>query len=149
MAQEHADLAVLDASGRAAVLALHACRVQPLLDEPGLIDDQHRSVVAQLLDDVLAQHVARGVRIPLRALQQVLHAVRRGLAQPLGQLPAVLARHFAQAPLQVLQAALPGFGSPEQPRQPLMHVHQRPFPDLHPRAHRSRPPCTSSQKLLV
>ena len=51
--QEHADLAVLDPPGRARILALDAGRLGALLQEPGLIHDQHAARVAQVLDHIV------------------------------------------------------------------------------------------------
>jgi len=45
--QEHADLTVLDPPGRARVLPLDPGRLGALLEEPGLIHDQHRIEVAR------------------------------------------------------------------------------------------------------
>ena len=72
--QEDADLRVLPASGRAAVLALHPDGLGPLLEEARLVDDQHGAVVAQVLHDVGAEVIPHGVRVPARRVQQALHA---------------------------------------------------------------------------
>jgi len=60
-----------------------------LLDEACLVDDQYPIVIAQVFDHIFAQHIACGIGIPGRTLQQVLHPVGCGFAHPLGQLPAV------------------------------------------------------------
>ena len=47
--QEHPDLAVVDLPGGAGVLPLHPGRAHALLDEPGLVDDEHPArLVAEL-----------------------------------------------------------------------------------------------------
>jgi hypothetical protein len=56
--QEHADLDVLDPPCGAAVLPRHAGRVPALLDEAGLVHDQHGTLRAQVLDCVVAAEVA-------------------------------------------------------------------------------------------
>ena len=92
----------------------------PPLDETGLIHDEHRVTFAQLFNDVLPEHVARAIRIPLRPLEQVLHAVGCRFADPFGELPAVLALDCAQQALQVSERPLSGLGAPEQFSEPLV-----------------------------
>ena len=53
-------------------------------------------MLAESFNYVLAQHITCGVGIPLRPLEQVLHAVRCCFANPFGKLPAVLALDCAQ-----------------------------------------------------
>jgi hypothetical protein len=67
-------LAVVDLAGGAGVLPGHAGRPGALLDEPGLIDDEHPAG-AQPLEHVAAQLVADRVGIPVRGAQQPLHAI--------------------------------------------------------------------------
>lgn len=103
IAEEYADLAILDSARRAAVLALHAGRVLTFLDETSFVHDQHCITLAESFTHVLAQYIARGVGVPLCPLEQVLHAVRCCLANPFGKLPAVLALDCAQQPLHIRQ----------------------------------------------
>ena len=56
--QEHPELAVLHSAGGAGVLPLHPGRLHALLQEPGLVGDQHsvrvaerRAISAQILAD--------------------------------------------------------------------------------------------------
>jgi hypothetical protein len=72
-------------------LALHARGVFSLLQEARLIRDQYGIVLVQFFDDVVAKGVASRVRNPLRPLEQVLYAIRRGLTNPFCELPAILA----------------------------------------------------------
>jgi hypothetical protein len=92
------DLRVLDPARRAGVLPLHARRGGALLQVPGLVDDQHRTRVAEVLEDIAAHVIADAVSIPLRAGQQVLHPVRRGVPGVLGDRPAVHPRQLRQQP---------------------------------------------------
>jgi hypothetical protein len=55
VSQEHPDLTILDAPGGPAVLALHADRFAPLLEEAGLVDDQDARRRPQLLGDIRPQ----------------------------------------------------------------------------------------------
>ncbi len=59
----HGDLTVRDASGGAGGLALHTHRVHPLLQVAGLIHDQYRVLVAQLLDDEAAEGITYRIGI--------------------------------------------------------------------------------------
>jgi hypothetical protein len=130
VAQEHADLAVLDAPRRAAALALHPGRLAALLQEARLVQHQHRIRVAQVLDDVGAQVVADRVGVPAHAREEVLHAVRRRVAGGLGQLPAVLALQGRQQPAQVGQGPPPRLGPGEARRDPRRQGVQLPRPDF-------------------
>jgi hypothetical protein len=94
--QEHPDLAVLDPPGGASVLASHPDRLGALLAEPGLIDHQHRSRIAEVLDHIAAQLVADRISIPAGLIQQPLHPVGHELTSMLSQLPAVLAVDLAE-----------------------------------------------------
>src|SRR3954468_11556820 len=53
-----------------------------------------------MVDDVVAQVLTDPVGVPDRPGQQMLHAIRRGLAGMLGESPAVLARQVGQYPEQ-------------------------------------------------
>lgn len=64
--QEHPDLAALRPPGGPRVLPLHPGRPGALLDEPGLISDQHPLRIAQVLDDIVPHVVADLTGIPVR-----------------------------------------------------------------------------------
>jgi hypothetical protein len=83
------DLAVFDPPGRPAVLAGHPHAFAAFLQKARFIDDQDALGVGQLLFDIAQQIVAYGIGRPLRAPQQVLHAVGGSVPEGLGQLPAV------------------------------------------------------------
>jgi hypothetical protein len=92
-------LGVLDPSGGAAVLALDGDRSGALLEEAGLVHDQNRVGVTQVLDDQSLQVVAHGLGIPDDLAQQPLHPRRSAVTGVLGQPPAVLTldrRHQAE-----------------------------------------------------
>src|SRR5262249_13370048 len=69
-----------------------------LFEKAGLIDDQHRPRIAQVLQHLRTQVVAHRVRVPLRPRQQARHAVGPRLAGMLGELPTVLALDGAEQP---------------------------------------------------
>jgi hypothetical protein len=130
VAEEHPDLAVLDAARGAAVLPLHARRLLALLHEPGLVQHQHGAGIAEVLDHVGPQVVADRVGVPPHPAEEVLHPVRRAVARRLGQLPAVLAPRGRQQPAQVRQQA-PARLDPREPRrEPLRQLVQALRPPL-------------------
>lgn len=86
------DLRVLDSARGARVLALDADRAGAHLQIAGLVDPQHRLVVARVVRHVATYIVADGIGIPVGSPQQVLHAVRRGVPGALSDRSAVLAR---------------------------------------------------------
>jgi hypothetical protein len=90
------DLGILDPAGGAGVLALHSHRLEALLEIPGLVDDQHRLGVAQVLDHIVAEVIADPVVVPDRPTQQVLHPIGAGLPSVLGDRPTVLTRQVGQ-----------------------------------------------------
>jgi hypothetical protein len=130
VAEEDPDLAVLDAARRAAVLPLHTGRLLALLHEPGLVQDQDRPGIAEVLHHVGSKVVADRVRVPAHPAEEVLHPVRRAVARRLGELPAVLAFHGGEQPAQVRQRPAPRLDPAEPRREPLRQLVEV-----------SRPPC--------
>jgi hypothetical protein len=102
--QEHPDLGVLDPPRGAAVLALHTHRPGALLQEPGLITDQHPSRFAKPPGYEAAHVIADGIGVPGCGAQQPLHRLRITMTGPLRQPPAVLPLYRRQQP----QHKLPG-----------------------------------------
>jgi hypothetical protein len=87
--EEHADLAVLDTSCGARVLALYPRRGPALLHKAGLVDDENAAVGPEVFDDVGANVASDGIRVPAGVAQQALHRPGPGVAGLLGQPPAV------------------------------------------------------------
>ena len=93
IAQEHADLAVLDPPRRAAILPLHAGRLRALLHKAverrcrSTIQHQHPAGIAQMLADIGKQIVVDRIGIPAHPAQELLHPVRRPVPRRLRQLP--------------------------------------------------------------
>jgi hypothetical protein len=83
-------LGVFDSPGGAGVLALGADGTAALLHVAGLVDHQHRIVVAEMIDHIATQVVAHSVGVPLRPRQQMLQPVRAGVTAEFGQRPAAL-----------------------------------------------------------
>jgi hypothetical protein len=89
--REHPDLAVGDLAGRAGVLARDAAGRPALLEEAGLVLDQHGIPVGQALDRVIAHEVAERICLPAAAAEEGLLPPRAGIAGRLGPHPAGLA----------------------------------------------------------
>jgi hypothetical protein len=66
IAEKHPDLAILDASCRSGVLALHSARLVPLFQKAGLVQHQHCLLIAQVLDHIRAQIIAHLIGFPVR-----------------------------------------------------------------------------------
>ncbi len=70
---------------------MHADRFRALLQEAGLVDDQHAVGVAEMLGNEGDEIIAHRLDIPVGGIEQALHALRPRLAEMFGELPAVLA----------------------------------------------------------
>src|SRR6476659_8509230 len=68
--QEHANLAILDPSRRAGILAGNTHRVRALLHEPRLVDNQNPVLVPKRLDHVGAHAIPQSIGLPETAPQQ-------------------------------------------------------------------------------
>jgi hypothetical protein len=116
--QEHRDLGVLDAPGGAGVVALHTDTVRSLLEVTGVVEDQHRPGVTQLVDHIAAHIIADGVGVPHRLTQQPLHPMRCAVSGPLGQLPTGVSVQIRQQPEQEQPCLAAGLHPPEPARDP-------------------------------
>src|SRR6195256_4326350 len=67
VSSEDADLAVRNLACRPGVLPRHAARRLALLEKAGLVDDENRIVVRQMLDDIVANDIAQSIRVPIAA----------------------------------------------------------------------------------
>ena len=126
---EDADLAVGDLARRAGVLPADAARRLALLEEAGLVDDQHGVALGQRLERIVAHNVAQRVGIPVAAPQHRLLAPGADIAGGLRAHPARLAPlrseqrvqesrrrgHDARMPDQPTELGLgfPQFGRPK------------------------------------
>jgi len=70
------------------MLAGHPHPHLPLLQLRGLIEDQHRARIAQVINDEPLQRPQRRLPVPGMLSQQRLHPPRRGMPRRLGKLPA-------------------------------------------------------------
>src|SRR6202048_4791003 len=69
---EDADLAIGDLARGTCVLPRHSARGVALLEKPGLVDHEHRIVIRQMLDDIIADDIAQTISIPISATQDRL-----------------------------------------------------------------------------
>jgi hypothetical protein len=120
------DLGVLHPPGGAGVLALHPDRGGALLQIPGLVHDQHRVRVGEVVHHIAAQILPHRLGVPRRPRQQVLHPVRSGVTGMLGDRPTVRPRQPGQQTEQE-RSSPPGAARPG-----------RTAPRSRPSAHRSQ-----------
>lgn len=97
---EDADLAVCDLARRTGVLPRHAARRLALLEKTGLVDHQDRIVIRQMLDDIVAHHVAQGIDNPIPATQDRLLPPSTGIAGRLRTHPTVVATLVSEQTFQ-------------------------------------------------
>jgi len=88
-------------------LPLHPHRPGALLQEPGLITDQHPARIAEPPGYEAAQVIADRIGVPGRGAQQPLHRLRILVTGLLRQLPAVLPLHRRQQPQHELPRRAP------------------------------------------
>src|SRR5450756_972122 len=88
---EDADLAVCDLARRTRILPRHSAGGLALLEKAGLVDHQHRIVIGQMLDDIVAYDVAQAIGIPIPATQDRLLPPWAGIASRLRAHPTGLA----------------------------------------------------------
>ena len=100
--REHPDLAVGDLASRPRVLPSHTARGATLLQKACFINHQDRVVIAQMLDDVVADDVAQSVGIPSSATQQGLLSPRTTIPGCLSAHPPGLARFVSQQSIEEL-----------------------------------------------
>jgi hypothetical protein len=108
-------LAILAFAGGATVLAFDADRFGALLEEASFIDDQHRILVAEVLDDVALEIIANLVSVPVSGSEQALDAIGSGGTEMFGDLPAILAFNWADEGTKVVEGELARFGAHKVP----------------------------------
>ena len=65
-------------------MSRHAARGLALLQEPGLIDDQHRARIGKCLQRVIADDIAKGIGIPVTTAKNCLLAPGTAITGRLG-----------------------------------------------------------------
>ena len=94
--RKYADLAVRDLPRGARVLSPDTAGCLALLQETGLVHDQHGVLIRQVLDDILAYNVAQCIGIPAAPPQDRLLPPGTGVTRCLGAYPARLAPFLSQ-----------------------------------------------------
>ena len=134
--EKNTDLAVLDLSGRPAILGSDARRVAAAFGKAAFIqhEDRERRLVprragrGQGLVDQGAQVITHACFVPDGAREQALHAVGPSLSGVFSDLPAIFSGDVAEDGLQVKEGVLADFGARKMGRQPLMHLPQAQCP---------------------
>src|ERR1700747_2383107 len=128
VSSEDADLAVRNLACRTGVLPRHTARRLALLEKAGLVDDEDRIVICQMLDDIVAHDIAQGISIPIPATQDCLLPPWTRIASRLRAHPTGLALLIAEQTFQK-QACVPrNTFLPEQRTYPLLHLTKRRSP---------------------
>src|SRR6266446_4790983 len=122
---ENADLAVRDLACRTSVLPRHSARRFALLEKAGLVDHQDRVVVRQMLDDIIADDIAQGIRIPIPATQDRLLPPWARIARGLRAHPTGLALLVSKQTFQEQASILRNTLLPEQWTYPLLDFPKR------------------------
>jgi len=123
IAEEHPYLAVLPLARRACVLACYSDRLLALLQKTALVYDQDAAVfIAEMLEDILAQVIADGIRIPVSVIEEVLDSSWPRLADGFGHLPRVFAPDLAEQPAKVAIRSLSDLGPQEAVRDARMQL---------------------------
>src|SRR3981081_1675393 len=98
---EDADLAVGNLPCRTSVLRRHSPSPSALVEKAGLVDHQHRIVIRQMLDDIVAYDIAQGIGIPIPTTQDRLlppwaRIASRLRAHPTGFAPLISEQTFQE-----------------------------------------------------
>jgi len=89
--QKDADLAIFNAASGSALLARKAGGVSAFFEKAGLVNDANRVWRSQVVGHVGRQPIPEPISVPVRATEQMLHAVGRLITTDLGNLPAIFA----------------------------------------------------------
>src|SRR6202011_5101479 len=96
-----------------------------LLEKTGLVDHQHRIVIRQMLDDIIADDIAQGIRIPIPATQDRLLPPWARIACGLSAHPTGLALLISKQTFQKKACILRNTLLPEQRTYPLLDLTKR------------------------
>src|SRR3981081_1479562 len=122
---EDADLAVRNLPCPTSVLPCHAARRLALLEKAGLVDHQHRIVIRQMLDDIVAYDIAQAIRIPIPATQARLLPPRAGIASCLRAHPTGFALLISEQTFQEQAGIRRNTLLPEQRTYPFLDITKR------------------------
>src|SRR6202048_33006 len=151
---EDADPAVRDLAGGTSVLPRHPPRRLALLEKAGLVDHEHRIVIRQMLDDIIAYDIAQSISIPIHATQDRLLPPWAGIAGRLRAHPTGLALLISEQTFQEQTRIRRNTLLPEQRTYPLLDLPKRRRPQRKrllnrrcPRPRSSNHGCPLIQKL--
>src|SRR5260221_5855160 len=122
---EDSDLAVRDLACGTSVLPRHSARRLALLEKAGLVDHEDRIVIRQMLDDIIADDIAQGIRIPIPATQDRLLPPSARIACGLSAHPTGLALLVSKQTFQKQASILRNTLLPEQWTYPLLDLPKR------------------------
>src|SRR5271156_7168216 len=122
---EDADLAVRDLAGGTSVLPRHSARRLALLEKAGLVDHEHRIVICQMLDDIIADDIAQSIGIPIPATQDRLLPPWARIASCLRAHPTGLALLISKQTFQKQACVLRNTLLPEQRTYPRLDLPKR------------------------
>jgi hypothetical protein len=150
---EDPDLAVRDLARGTSVLPHHSARRLALLEKAGLVDHEHRIVIRQMLDDIIADDIAQGTSIPIHATQDRLLPPWAGIASRLRAHPTRLALLISEQAFQEQTCIRRNALLSEQRTSPLLDLPKRRRPQRKrllnrrsPRPRSSNHGCPSIQK---
>jgi hypothetical protein len=111
---------------------LDAGRTDALLQEAGVIDDQHGVAVPEVFHDVLTHIVQVLVGVPLDPVQQPMDTIRSRMTCLFGKCPAVLPLQRSNQPPHIRKGRLPRLRPAEPMHEPLLQPAQliSPQPDI-------------------
>src|SRR5262249_27919733 len=124
VSKKHPDLAILHSTCGATILTRHPNRLLALLEKPGFIEDHRRVWIAHGLDQIGAQIIADGFRIPACPSQQMLETIGRRIPIDFCQLPAVFALHRTEQTPDIGPCVVTGFAPREVRHEPPFYLGQ-------------------------
>src|SRR5215471_6247586 len=131
IAQQYPNWAILHPTCRATILAGHPSRLLPCFETPGLIEDQHRLRIADVLDQRGTQRIPDGLGVPPGTPQHMLHTIRCGIAVDFGQLPAIFALPRAEPAADRGPGAVTSFTAGKVGHETSFHLSQPECPCPH------------------
>src|SRR3981189_1570155 len=123
--REDADLAVRDLARGASVLSRHSARRLALLEKAGLVDHEHRIVIRQMLDDIIADDIAQAISIPIPATEDRLLPPRARIASCLRAHPTSFALLISEQTFQKQACIRRNTLLPEQRTYPRLDLPKR------------------------
>src|SRR5271168_1102788 len=122
---EDSDLAVRDLACGTSVLPRHSARRLALLEKAGLVDNEDRIVIRQMLDDIIADDIAQAIGIPIPAAQDRLLPPRAGIASRLRAHPTSFALLISEQTFQKQACIRRNTLLPEQRTYPRLDLPKR------------------------